>query len=217
MSSKRLYYLLIGLITVLFVGLLAGTYGANSLLSNQADKLTALKAKSMALTEEQLTLNEAKKDVQKYASLEQIAQTVVPEDKDQAEAVREITNIAAASGVSLASINFPASTLGTSTDVTSTSSTGAAATAPAISSANSPTDRLSQLVPVKDIPGVYELQITVAGDPNKPVAYNQFLDFLTALEYNRRTAQVSTITLAPSATNDSLLTFSLTLNEYIKP
>src|SRR5258708_7052864 len=114
MTGKRLYYVFIGLIILLFAGLLAGTYGTSQLLGKQAGRLTNLKAKNLALNQEQLTLNRAKADVQKYANLEQIAQQVVPEDKDQAEAVREITNIASQNGVDLAAINFPASTLGTS-------------------------------------------------------------------------------------------------------
>src|SRR5665213_1423335 len=110
--SKRLNLALIGLVVLLLAGLAGGAYGANALLSSKADKLTTLKAKSQALAQEQLSLIAAKKDVKTYASLEQIARSVVPEDKDQAEAVREIVNIAAANSVSLASITFPASTLG---------------------------------------------------------------------------------------------------------
>jgi hypothetical protein len=70
---------------------------------------------------------------------------------------------------------------------------------------------------VPNIPGVYQLQITVEGDSSKPVQYNSFLNFLTALEHNRRTAQVSTVSIAPSASNPNLLSFTLTLEEYIKP
>ncbi|HTB49266.1 MAG TPA: hypothetical protein VK712_04245 [Verrucomicrobiae bacterium] len=216
MSSKRLYFALVGVITLLFVALVGGAYGANSLLSTQATKLTALKAKSQAQSQEQVSLIEAKKDIQKYASLAQITSSVVPEDKDQAETVREIVNIAAANNVSLSAITFPASTLGTS----SSAATGATTAAPAPTAAtnlNSSTTKLSQLLPVTNIPGVYDLQITVQGDPNKPVQYSSFINFLSSLEHNRRTAEISTITIAPSSTNANLLTFALTLNEYIKP
>ena len=217
MTSKRLYFLLSGLIGLLFIGLIAGTYGANSLLSSQANTLTGLKAKSLALAQEQSSLNKAKKDIQTYSGLNQIAKSVVPQDKDQAEAVREIVNIAAQYNVSLAAINFPASTLGANaTAPASAAPASASATAPAASKSTS-AGSLSQLQPVKNIPGVYQLPITVVGDPNKPVPYNQFVSFLSAMEHNRRTAQVSTITIQPNASNRNLLTFSLNLNEYIKP
>jgi hypothetical protein len=213
--SKRLNLALIGVIGLLLAGLAGGAYGANTLLSSKADKLTNLKAKSLALAQEQLSLVNAKKDVKTYAGLEQIARAVVPEDKDQAEAAREIVNIAAANGVSLAAINFPASTLGTSSSGNAAATTvPSAGTAP---NANSSINKLSQLLPVKNIAGVYDLQITVKSDPNQPVQYNAFIGFLSALEHNRRTAQISAITLQPNSANPSLLTFSLTLNEYIKP
>lgn len=218
MTSKRLYFLLLGLIGLLSFGLIAGTYGANQLLGTRASSLTALKAKSAAQTAEQLSLSRAKAEVSKYADLEQIAKSIVPQDKDQAEAIREIVNIASQSGVSLSAINFNASTLG----ATSAGSTGAAASssAPAAgnsSSSSSKTGTLSQLTPVKNIPGVYVLPITIIGDPNKPVAYDKFINFLSELEQNRRTAQVSNIIITPSTSNRNLLSFTLGVNEYIKP
>jgi len=215
--SQRLYYLLVGLVVLLLAGLVAGTYGTNQLLSSHAETLTSLKAKSLALSQKQLSLVKAKQEIAVYAPLLKITQTVVPEDKDQAEAVREIVNIAAANHVSLESIDFPASTLGlTGSGASSTASTTTPASSSA-SSASSAGNKLSQLLPVKNIPGVYDLLITVQSDPNKPVAYDSFIGFLSNLEHKRRTAQISTITLQPSASNRSLLSFTLTLNEYIKP
>ena len=211
MSSKRLYFVLLGLIGLLCVGLLAGVYGINGLLTDQANQLTGLKAKSQALGLEQQSLIKAKKDIQKYGDLEKIAQAVVPQDKNQAEAVREIVNIAAANGVSLAAINFPTSTLGTAVGG------GVVTPASPLAANNSKAGSLSQLQPVKNIPGVYQLLITVQGDSAHPVPYNQLIGFLSSLEHNRRTAQVSTISMQPSATNPNLLTFTLGLSEYIKP
>jgi len=218
--SKRLYYLLVGLVGLLIIGLVVGAYGTNQLLASRAVKVTSLKAKSLALSQEQLSLANAKKEVKKYSGLLEIAQTVVPEDKDQAEAVREIVNIAAAnniSGVSLQQITFPASTLGAGAAGTASVGAGVAASTPSAASANSSASKLSQLVPVKNIAGVYDLLITVQSDPNKPVAYTSFVNFLSGLEHNRRTAQISTITLQPNVNNANLLSFTLTLNEYIKP
>ena len=216
MNAKRMYFGLIGTLCLLVVGLPVGAYGINNLLATKADKLTNLKAKSMALDQEQLGLAKAQEEVRKYGDLQKIAQAVVPEDKDQAEAVQEIVNIAAANGISLAAINFPASTLGS----TGPASAGTSSTVPASVGPvkiNPSAGKLSQLQPVKNIPGVYVLTITVQGDSNKPVSYGSFINFLHALEHNRRTAQISSITLQPNPTNPSLLSFTLTMNEYIKP
>jgi len=219
MTSKRLSLLLIGLIALLTIGLVGGTYGANSLLKSRAQKLLSLKAQSAALQQEQQSLKTAQKELSAYADLEKIAKSVVPEDKDQAEAVREIVNIAANNGVNLASISFPASTLGTSPSGTTVSPTGAisATSSSSAASSASKTSALSQLAPVKTIQGVYTLQISVASDTTKPVAYNKFISFLADLERNRRTAQVNTIALNPDKTNPDLISFTLGVSEYIKP
>jgi hypothetical protein len=216
MNSKRLYYILVGTIVLLAMALLVGAYGVNSLLTSHSKTLTSKKAKSLALQREQLSLAAAQKSVKTYSGLEKIAQSVVPEDKDQAETVRQIVNIAAANGISLSAINFPASSLGSGIASTASGTTAPPASATP-STANSSAGKLSQLQPVKNIPGVYVLQITVQSDANKPVQYSSFINFLNALEHNRRTALISGITLQPNADNPSLLTFTLTLNEYIKP
>jgi len=207
MTSKRLRLIMLGIVGLLFIGLIAGTYEADKLLQSEASKLTTLKAKTQALASEQQGLIKAKKDIKTYADLETIAKSVVPQDKDQAEAVREIVNIAAANSVSLATISFSASSLGSTAQGTVSTTTAS----------DKSTTSLSQLIPVKNIPGVYQLQISVVGDPNKSVAYDKFIAFLSALEHNRRTAQVSTISIQPNLANRNLLTFSLNLNEYIKP
>lgn len=213
MSSKKLYFLLIGLVCLLFAGLIVGTFQINSLLSKKASDLTKTKAKSIALSQEQDSLAKAKKDLKKYEDLHTITKSVVPEDKNQAEVVRELVKIADKNKVSLASITFPASTLGG----TSSGSTAAGTSSTPTSAAATSAEALSQLKPVTNIPGVYNLTITVVSDSKKPVPYNQFVRFLEDLEHNRRTAQVNTITLEPNSDNRNLLSFTLTLNAYIKP
>ena len=219
MTPRRLYFGLIGLICLLFIGLLVGASGINSMLSSRASTLTSLKAKNAALNQEQSGLAIAQKQIKKYAGVQQIAEAVVPEDKDQAEAVREIVNIASASGVRLSTINFPASSLGSTSSGATGGSVGSSSTPVSIGQVkiNPKSGNLSQLQPIKNIPGVYVLQLTVQSDANNPVSYTSFIKFLTALEYNRRTAQITSITLEPNQDNSNLLSFSLIINEYIKP
>lgn len=216
MNSKRVYFGLVGAICLLFLGLIVGTVQVNKTLSSRADKLTNLKAKSAALAQERLTLRKVSKDIKTYTELQKITKAIVPEDKSQAEAVREIVKIAAKNDVSLASITFPASTLGNGPTPTA-GATVAPVAAQASTAASSKVGSLSQLTPVKSIPGVYQLLITVRSDPDKPVRYDKFVNFLSDLERNRRTAQVSTITIEPDKENRNFLSFTLGLNEYIKP
>lgn len=209
MSSKRTHFMLIGLLLLLCIGLVGGGYAAGRALQAQANVLLAAKAKKQALELQQQNLAKVKKEISKYTELKKIADAVVPEDKNQAEAIRQIVAIAEKNDITLSSITFPASTLGNST----AKATGTT-TAPA---ANSSTARLSQLTPVKGIPGVYELPITIQNDSLHPVRYDSFINFLAALERNRRTAQVSNITIQPTATNRNYLIFNLSITEYIKP
>ncbi len=135
---------------------------------------------------------------------------MVPQDKDQAEAVRELVKIAADNGVKLASISFPASTLGT------------IAPKAVVTEENKDTPKvttppLTQVQPVEGIPGVYTLQINIQQDTTSPITYDKFIGFLSSLEQNRRTSQVTNVTVCLNTQDRTKLTFSLTGNAYIKP
>lgn len=207
MNTKRVTYVMIGIVVLLIIAVVGSAYLANTMLSKQADTLSGLKLKNEVLAAEQQSLVKAKKDVEKYSPLADIAKTIVPQDKDQAQTVREIIKIAAESGIKPSSITFPTSSLGSpATGAGTTSAAGAANKS-----------NLSQLTPVKSNPGLYNLQITISQDASAPVPYDRFITFLSRLEQNRRTAQVSNVVLQPSATNRNMLSFTLTLDQYIKP
>lgn len=200
MKAKQLFFVLLAALVLLLAGFIGVGYGANKLMDGQATKLSKLRADSQALDAEQTGLVKNRQDIAKYSDLNAIAESVVPQDKDQAEAVREIVNLAAQSGIGkLSSITFPTSTLGT---------TGAA-------SSNNP--NLTQLTPVKGIPGVYQLQITILQTTTDEVPYSQFITFLGKLEQNRRTAQVASINVQPDVQSPSQVAFTLVINEFIKP
>lgn len=201
MTSKRLYYILLSTVGLLVVGLLGGAYGANTILQQQSQAVVDARSKSAALDEQQLQLTKAKASIEKYKEVSTIAKSVVPTDKDQAQTVREIVKIAEANGIKLATITFPSSTLG--------GTPGAAAAGAAAD--------LSQLKAAKGISGVYTLQITVQSDSKAAPTYQQFTTFLSSLERNRRTALVSAIALQPDAKNPDRVSFTLTIDEYIKP
>jgi hypothetical protein len=201
-KARQLYYILIGMVTLLCLGLFGVAYSTDTILGAQATKLSKLKAESDALQAQESTLAKNKKDIEKYKDLNIIAQTIVPQDKDQAQAVREIVNIAAQSGINkLSSITFPSSALGSTARGPGTSGN----------------PNLTQLTPVKGLAGVYELQITIVQDSTNRVPYDKFTTFLEKLEQNRRTAQVSAITVQPDALHPDSVAFTLVVNEYIKP
>lgn len=218
MSSKKTYLILIILLGVMLIALFFGVIKVNSLFHSRAQTLTNTKARAAALEKELQSLKAAKKDIITYSDLEKTTKKIVPEDKDQAETVRQIVNLAEKNGISLESISFPQSNLG-GTNVGTVNSSAAAKPVGAAASANpkSKTSSLTQVTAVPSIPGVYSLPITVVSSDEQPVTYSKLINFLKDLENNRRTAQVTTINIDPDPLNRSTLTFTITINEFIKP
>lgn len=199
MNHKKLNILLSALTVVLGLLMAVSGVAANNLLTKKAAELSKLKAKSQVALDLQDSLKQNKADIAKYSELNTIAKAVVPQDKNQAQTVSEIVNMARESGITkLSSITFPASTLG-GTRSTQTKSA------------------LTQVTPVLGIPGVYILPITVTQASTEGVPYDKLIAFLKALENNRRTAQVSSINIQPDPKNSSIVSFTLIINEYIKP
>lgn len=195
MSTKRFYYILLGAIGMMIIAIVLAVFGSDKLLDKQGQRLADAKVENRVVEEQQEFLVQAKEDLKTYAELQQITKSIVPQDKDQAKTVREISIIAKESGINLKSISFTASDLG-----------GEKASESA----------LTQVEPVEGISGVYSLEITITPDDSKPVTYSQLLDFLERLESNRRTAHVEKISLSPSESGNTL-DFVLTLNAYVKP
>jgi hypothetical protein len=213
MNSKRLYFIMLAVVGLMAVILIGGAYGANSVLQSRSKAVVAARSKATALEQQQTQLSKAKASIAKYKDVAKIAKSIVPQDKDQAQAVRELVKIASDNGIKLGTISFPTSTLGaTATGATS----GANKATPAAPLAASTTN-LSQLKAAPGITGVYTLQITAQSDSASPTPYSNFTNFLSALEHNRRTALVSAITLEPDTKDPTKVTFSLTIDEYIKP
>lgn len=213
MNSKKVFFIMagsLGLISLLAVGILVL---GNNILKKDSAELIELKLESRLLEEQQTALIQANKAIEEYAELEMIAQAIVPQDKDQARAVREIVKSAQGANVVLQSISFPSSTLGQEQPKVAAPAPDGATPSPAAPK----TPTITQVKPVEGIPGVFSLEIAIQSDAASPAPYFNFLDFLARLEQNRRTAQVSTINIQPDGADSNLLTFSLIVNVYIKP
>ncbi len=104
MSSKRVYYLLLGIIVILGGLSVGGVVLGNKLLTGSAGKLDGLKLEASVIDEQQNSLARAQQDIDKYADLETIAKAVVPQEKDQARTVREIIKFAQDSKVPVTNI-----------------------------------------------------------------------------------------------------------------
>lgn len=199
MNSKRLYSILVGALALCGILVLTSVYLANAVLSGKSAELVRLKAAKEATAKQKVQLVKAKKDIQTYGELNAIAKAVVPQDKDQAKTVSEIVNLANQSGIPrLSSVAFPPSSLGGTTKIKTPNG-------------------LTQVNPVKSMPGVYNLQITITQSNTEPIPYSSFITFLSKLERNRRTAQVSSINVQPDANKPDMVSFTLVIDEFIKP
>lgn len=215
MNSKRAYLLMLAVVGVLIIVILGGAYESKGVLSKKSSQLVQLKANLQGYQMQQTGLTQAKKQLTAFDSLYRIAKAVVPENKNQAETVLQIVKLAANNSISLGSVSFPTSSLG--------NSNGVAATAPKptlggpTKSVTIGNPNLSQLAPVTGSTGVYVLQITVASDSTQPASYNQLISFLSDLEHNRLTAEVTSVNIVPDTTLVNRFSFTLSLNSYIKP
>ena len=213
MNSKKFRLILIGVFCLCIIAFMATCYMGLSLLNKKSAEMVSLKLKNKTAEAQLSNLESSKADIAKYAYFKSVASSVIPNDKDQVQAVIEIQQIAQAAGIGIQSITFPSSNLGAG------SAAGASATT---TPATTSTGAISQAVPVSGIPGLYSLQLTInpSNGPDVPpaqqVTYAKMLDFLNRIENNRRTAQISQVNIQPG-TGNLPLNFNLVLNIFIKP
>lgn len=211
MTSKRLYMILCVAILLLCIFSVAAVLFGNTFIEKKSQEIVAHKAESLALEEQQRSLIQAKRDIENYSELELIAKSVVPQEKDQARAVREIIKLAAENKIPISNIIFPASDLGQAT----TRKPAAGQEQPTPSTTAAPP--ASQVKPVEGISGVFQMEINVQSTTQRPIPYENMLAFLAALEQNRRTAHITNLSVTPFSDNRNLVTFSLTINTYLRP
>lgn len=217
-TSKRLNLIMLGLLGFCVLVFIAIYSIGLSNLGNKSQQVVGLKLQSRVTDDRLSSLAQAKKEVEKYSYFKAVAKTVIPSDKDQAQAVLDIFQLASQSGIAIANITFPASNLGTSS--IAPTATGASALSASSKSL------LSQAKAVEGINGLYSVELTITPATGKDVpvdsqaTYPKLLDFLDRVERNRRTAQVSQISVQPIAVNGAptnFINFSLVINIFIKP
>lgn len=221
MTSRKIYFLMIGINFILLSGLALSVVYGSVLIKDQAKKLNSVKIQNKVIEQQQTQLTQAKKDIETYTELNDITRAIVPQDKDQAKTVRELTKLAEESGIYLSTISFDTSSLGQATQnqapqANNNASSGSTSTTVTPSPAPAPQPSITQVKPVEGIKGVYTLEIDVSSLESEPVPYSNFLTFLEKLESNRRTAHVDKINVKPSD-DGKFVSFTLTLDAYVKP
>lgn len=211
MTNKRLQMILMAALGTTMVLFILVYFVGMSILSGKSNNMVELKLQTKVLDEQLSNLLLAKNQVQTYGYIKNVAKEIIPSDKDQAQAVLEIYKLAKASGIAIQNITFPASTL---------SAAGANAAKASSSSL------ISQAKPVSGISGLYSVQLIITPGTgsqvtaNQQVTYPKMLDFLDRIERNQRTAQITQVTihqLGADSGPTGTISFSLTINIFIKP
>lgn len=218
-KSKRLKYILLGTLALLVVAFVALFVFGMSMISKKSQKMVDLKLQNKVAQAQLDSLSLAKAEIEQFSYFKEVAKDVIPDDKDQAQAVLDIVRFARESGILIQSITFPTSNLGPGAN-TATPTGGSASATTA-----SPSTAISQAKPVPDIKGLYSLELTITPEsgPTLPakdkITYDKMLDFLRKIERNRRTAQITQVNVQPQTTDSSgeYVSFSLIVNIFIKP
>lgn len=208
MNSKQFRLVLIGILGITVVAFLGIWAGGLSTLKKQSNKMVELKVNNQTADAQLANLESSKKEVEKYSYFKSVANSVIPSDKDQAQAVFDINEIANEAGITIQSVTFPTSDLGSK----ATSATAAGSKAVL----------LSQAKPVTGISGLYSVELTITPatgaqvPADRQVTFTKFIDFLRRIENNRRTAQISQVNIQPLDQSDQI-NFTLIINIFIKP
>lgn len=172
------------------------------ILKTEGDTLLEAKTAKDVIGQEEQDLKQAIKNIKEYSKYKDIAASLVPQDKDQANTISELSLMAEASGITLGSIDFPRSALGEATK----------------KNAKTKVDpNTTQLTELTDLKGVYVLPITVTSHADVPVTYSQIINYIAQLESSRRTAQVTNISISRNSKAANMHNFTININTYVKP
>lgn len=200
MSAKKFYYLLVVAIALCALLTLGGAYMGTTMMKKSSIKLVQTKLDNIGYDAEEQNFMQARKDLEKYRPLNDVLQKILPKQKDQALAVRELYKIADETGMVIDVIQFPPSTLGqktTATKQTGTTSTG-----------------VTQAKAVDGMPGVMGIDINVT--MKDPTSYDNMIRFLQKVELNRRSMQIKSITVGKDSKTKGVI-ISLTITIFVKP
>lgn len=208
MTAKRLYFILLASMGLLVVGAGAMVYFGYNFMSKSSDSLVNAKLENIAIEEQEINYAKARKDLEKYEDLGVLLRDVLPKEKDQALAVRELYNIGDETNISVDSIQFPASSLGQKP----------AATAGGTTPTTTTNSTVTQAKAVEGLSGVLgiDVELTLKPKSGTSIPYDNMIQFLQKVELNRRSMQIKKITVTPDAKNGGL-TFNITLTIFVKP
>jgi hypothetical protein len=194
---------------------------ASTQLTNSSSELSTLRKEIADLDKKREGLEKAKVVLADNTSTLLTLSKVIPVDKDQAKIVEEIYAIADNAGVTIDSVGFPASTLGNQAAKPTATATTQGTTTPSGSTPTTtatPQKSISQATPLKDIPGVQSIELSIGAinskslPPSSGVRYAELMSFIRQIERNERAIQITAIGIGQDKVVNNEPTFSLTIS-----
>jgi len=196
-NAKKTYFLLLGLLLASIVGAIAAIFIGNMIMQKSSDNLVKAKLDSIGADTEEQTYLQARKNLERYSTLNETISQVLPKSKDQAQAVKALYQIGDETGIIVSNIQFPTSTLGQKSTAVGS---------------------VTQAKAVTGMPGVQGIDISIELLPasGKSISYANMIKFLQDVELNRRNMQIKQISVNADVINSGV-TFKLTLTIFVKP
>lgn len=191
MTPRLMNKILKGLMIVVALLLLACLYFGDKRVAGVAMETSRLKA-VVEVNQQQIKIyDQTKKKVATLGYVNELANKVLPPDKEQSAIVAEVSEFAKRSNLSVSQITF--------SEVAKT--TGAA-----------PAAKTNLVIPK----GVQVIPVTI--QMQSGATYNDVLDFLKTVENNQRKMQLTSINLKPNLDDRQILDqVNISMNLYAKP
>lgn len=229
MNAKKLHYGLLILVGLAVIGSAFTVWYASNWLTERSSDLVEAKLEGFTLEEQQLQAFTAQKALNDYADLRSVVKEVAPKEKEQEKIIAELYKIAGENNISIQSLAFASSSLGTKEKAAPTpvpTEEGAdAPESPAAPATPTPAkNTITQTEKIDGLTGVVGLQIQPGGIAEvadsttgrlraNGLSYETILNFLDALERNRRQMIIDQISITPIPGPDSsVLGYTLNLS-----
>lgn len=214
MTTKKAHYGLLGLLVLVIVAIGLAMYFSRVFLKSNSDSLVNAKLELYKIDETEYIYRKNQAILQENQETADILASVLPQEKDQAKAVREITQIASDNGLSVKAIRFPGSDLVITNKPVAAQTQGSTTTPQATPSG--PT--ISQAKPVNGLNNVLGIAVEVeltSARSGAQISTDQVLSFLQQIENNRRNIRVTSINFGSSVDEGKTLKIDTLL--FIKP
>lgn len=220
MNAKTAYrYLLVAFVAG--IGLSAWIVRYASLqLTSTSGQLISLRQDIANLEHKRDSLENARTVLAENSESIATLSKVIPDDKNQAIIVSELYTIADKAGITIDSIGFPASTLGSQAAKAAPAANTASTPASDAPSTQAPSQQrsISQATPLKNIPGIQSIELSIGAINSKSlpigsgVRYAEMMSFIRQLERNERAIQITSLGIGQDKIVNGEPTFNLSIS-----